>query len=170
MENASKALLIAGGILLAILILSALVFMFSSVRNFSESQEEKTLAEQTARFNAEYDVYNKSVMYGTDVISVINKGIDHNLRVGDYESNIDIILNLSAVNFNETPGESSIGNRQYNISVDYRELQNFFNSNSSNLNNFKASIFKCTGIIYDKTGRISSMTFEYRKDKNDDNK
>ena len=166
MENASKALLIAGGILLAILILSALVFMFSSVRNFSESQEEKTLAEQTAKFNAEYDVYNKSVMYGTDVISVINKAIDYNLR--NSESTINIVLDLSAYEFTSLPENRTIINKKYNVNEkqDSKELQNFFNSNSNDLSEFKFKIFKCTGVIYDETGRISTMTFEYRKDKN----
>lgn len=97
MENASKALLIAGGILLAILILSALIFMFTSVKDFSSMQEQKALAKQTAKFNAEYDAYNKTVMYGTDVMTVVNKAVNYNQKLDTDEEEyfIDIILVLS---------------------------------------------------------------------------
>lgn len=162
MENASKALLMAGGILLAILIISAFVFMFSSAKNFSASQDAKTLEDQIKAFNSEYEAYNKTVMYGTDVITVINKSMDYNHKIGENEAIINIKLNLK-----NAPAELSIGNKQeYDVQRDSKELKNFFTSNSSNLKNFKTSIFKCTGVSYDGTGRINSMTFEYRKDKN----
>lgn len=166
MENASKALLMAGGILLAILILSAFVFMFSSVKNFSASQDAKALEDQIKAFNSEYEAYNKTVMYGVDVITVINKSMDYNHKIGENEAIINIKLNLKTKNFNDTPNELSIGNKEYNVLQNSKELKDFFTSNSSNLKNFKTSIFKCTGVTYDETGRINSMTFEYRKDKN----
>lgn len=166
MENAAKALLIAGGILLAILIMSALVFMFSATKNFSASQEAKTLAKQISEFNSQYEAYNKTIMYGADVITVINKSMDYNQRKGETGSVVDIKLNLEGINFNNAPNEASIGNKEYDVLQNEKELKNFFTSNGSNLNNFKTSIFKCTKTTYDETGRISSMTFEYREDKN----
>lgn len=162
MENASKALLMAGGILLAILIISAFVFMFSSAKNFSASQDAKTLEDQIKAFNSEYEAYNKTVMYGTDVITVINKSIDYNQRKGESGTVINISLNLK-----DAPAELSIGNKQeYNVLQNSKELKDFFTSNSSNLKSFKTSIFRCIGVSYDGTGRINSMTFEYRADKN----
>ena len=81
MENASKALLIAGGILLAIITLSLVVYMITAASSMADAQDSKTLAEQITAFNKEYEAYNKRVMYGTDVITAINKAINHNLTI-----------------------------------------------------------------------------------------
>lgn len=81
MENASKALLIAGGVLLAMMILSLVVIMTSSLTDISEGQDRKKLTEQIEEFNKSYLAYNKTRMYGTDVITVVNKAIDHNRTV-----------------------------------------------------------------------------------------
>lgn len=170
MENASKALLIAGGILLAILIMSALVFMFSATKNFSTSQEAKTLAKQISEFNSEYEAYNKTIMYGVDVITVINKSIDYNQRRGEKGAVVNIKLDLSNA-FTIKDGKkilkfSTLGTTQYDLSKNGIELKSFFTSNSDEIKEFKTSIFRCKGTTYDETGRINSMTFEYRKDKN----
>lgn len=81
MENAAKALMIAGGILLAILTITLLVYMMNAASSMAEAQDAKTLSEQIAAFNREYDSYNKRIMYGTDVITVINKAINHNQSI-----------------------------------------------------------------------------------------
>lgn len=78
MENASKALMIAGGILLAMLTLSLIVYMTTATARMNEAQNERELAEQITEFNKGYEAYNKRKMYGTDVITVVNKAIDHN--------------------------------------------------------------------------------------------
>ena len=82
MENASKALLIAGGILLAILTLSLVIYMTTVTSSMADAQDAKTKSEQIAAFNREYDSYNKRKMYGTDVITVVNKAINHNKKIG----------------------------------------------------------------------------------------
>ena len=81
MENAAKALVIAGGILLAIMTLSLLVYMVGSTSRLAQAQDSKKAAEQLAAFNNEYEAYNKRVMYGTEVISVMNKAIVHNEKM-----------------------------------------------------------------------------------------
>lgn len=97
MENASKALLMAGGTLLAILILTVLIYMLNASDILAQAQDEKKLAQQTSAFNKEYEAYDKSRMYGTDVITVVNKAIDYNQRLGvdDEDYKINIILDLS---------------------------------------------------------------------------
>ena len=87
MENAAKALIIAGGILLAIMTLSLLVYMVGTTSRMAQSQDEKKQLEQLVAFNNEYEAYNKRVMYGTEVISVVNKAIVHNEQMA--ESKID---------------------------------------------------------------------------------
>ena len=51
MENAAKALLIAGGILLALMTLSLVVYMSTATTRMAEAQDEKKAAEELAAFN-----------------------------------------------------------------------------------------------------------------------
>jgi len=98
MENASKALLIAGGVLIALIILAMLLAMFDSMSNIQKEHEEQTKIEQIAAFNSEFEVYNKKVMYGTDVITLINKVAENNKKYStnnDYK--ITVILDGTVV-------------------------------------------------------------------------
>lgn len=85
MENASKALIIAGGILISIMILSLLVYVATSISDMAESQDRKLAAQQIQEFNKSYLAYSKTRMYGTDVITVVNKAINHNKTIGATE-------------------------------------------------------------------------------------
>ena len=87
MENASKALLIAGGMLLAMMILVLIISLVNSISDVTESQDKKKLTEQIVQFNKEYEAYNKTKMYGIDVITVVNKAINHNKTIGVTEIN-----------------------------------------------------------------------------------
>lgn len=73
MENASKALLIAGGILIALVLIVLFINMYGRISNIKNAQEKQQEAEQLAAFNAGFEAYNKRVMYGADVITLINK-------------------------------------------------------------------------------------------------
>lgn len=130
MENASKALLIAGGILIAILVLAVVVTVSTSTSKLAQSQDEKKLAEQTAEFNRSFEAYDKKVMYGTDIISVVNKANDYNEKVGSNDITIKIL----------DKGNSEIG-------ISYEK-------------EFKSSVFACTDISYSNiTGRVEFMEF-----------
>jgi len=87
MENASKALLIAGGMLLAMMILVLVISLATTITDVTESQDRKKLTEQIVQFNKEYEAYNKTKMFGTDVITVVNKAINHNKTIGVTEAN-----------------------------------------------------------------------------------
>lgn len=96
MENAAKALIIAGGILLAIMILSLLVYMLGITNTMAQAQDEKKVAEQLVAFNNEYEAYNKRVLYGVEVITVARKAIQYNgsLKPEDADKAITITMKL----------------------------------------------------------------------------
>lgn len=94
MENAAKALLIAGGILLALMTLSLIVYVSTSTTRMAEAQDEKKAAEELSAFNASYEAYNKTRMYGTDVITVVNKAINYNLKLNNSERNEAITIEV----------------------------------------------------------------------------
>lgn len=97
MENASKALLIAGGILLAMMILALLVYVGTSMSDIAGIQDRKREAQQLENFNKTYEAYNKTRMYGTDVITVVNKAIDYNTKLDTDETEYFINIQLELV-------------------------------------------------------------------------
>ena len=78
MENAAKALEIAGGVLIALLIISLFVYMFNQVSYHQSMQNQNLETQKLEAFNKTYEAYNKSILYGADVISVINMAISNN--------------------------------------------------------------------------------------------
>lgn len=73
MENASKALLMAGGILIAIIIIALLVKSFSSVSSFQKAKLTEEEQAQIIAFNEKYTKYVGQYVYGTEVLTLINK-------------------------------------------------------------------------------------------------
>lgn len=81
MENASKALLMAGGILIAILIISALLLMVTNLGDYQSSQDRNKKSTQVAKFNRDFERYvAEDEINGTDIVSLINKIADYNSR------------------------------------------------------------------------------------------
>ena len=79
MENASKALLMAGGILIAILIIALLVRTATTVSAFQKARLTEEEQEQLVAFNEQYTKYLNQYVYGTDVATLRNKYYDDGL-------------------------------------------------------------------------------------------
>lgn len=97
MENASKALLIAGGVLIAILILSVLVVTINIINSNQKTQEEALATEQLVKFNQKYEAYNKKALRGTDIITLksLAKSDGDIVEIKTIDNNkIDIAVNL----------------------------------------------------------------------------
>ena len=78
MENASKALEMAAGVMLGVLLFSLVAYFFTSISSWPEQQDDEKSSQQTAQFNLEYEVYYKKGMYGADVISCLTKAENNN--------------------------------------------------------------------------------------------
>ena len=135
MENASKALLIAGGILIAIIIISMFIMMYNKMTSIKKTQEEKIEMEQIAEFNAQFEAYNKKLMYGADVITLYNKVQEHNKK-----SNERITINIPD-DFSAKIDELKNGNMDEEDTEDLLTLR-----------------FKCTSMIYNNSGKVGQIT------------
>lgn len=80
MENASKALIMAGGMLLAILIVSLLVYAWSLFSKYQLSKDSLSDVEDTAKFNEQFANYDRDDVQGYELISLVNKIVDYNYR------------------------------------------------------------------------------------------
>lgn len=78
MENISKALLIAAGMLILIMILSLLVIGYQQISAYYSRQHDATMVEQTIEFNKRFENYNRNDIRGNELISLMNRVIDYN--------------------------------------------------------------------------------------------
>lgn len=80
MENATKALLIAAGVMIGIMVLSLLVMGYNQISSYYASKDESDAITQLAKFNETFENYNKQNIRGTDLLTLMNKIIDYNER------------------------------------------------------------------------------------------
>ena len=80
MENASKALLIAGGVLITMLIVMLLLFFRGKISEFYNEQGKIDDIENVAQFNKQFTNYEREKVYGYELISLANMVQDYNTR------------------------------------------------------------------------------------------
>lgn len=92
MENGSKALLMAGGILMAIIIATGLIIMWTNMSKTQAQLSGNEKDEQLAEFNEAFVTYANETVMGTDIISLFN-------RVNSYDQNVDNDILLSKIQY-----------------------------------------------------------------------
>lgn len=80
MENASKALIIAGSLLISLVIAGALVLMISNLSAYQGSNIQNTREAQIQSFNQDFLSYNRKNVRGNEILTLINKVVDYNER------------------------------------------------------------------------------------------
>ena len=78
MENATKALIIAGSVLLSIIVLSIFMLMVNSLTDYQQAQNQMGQTQDVISFNNQFQGYMRDDVAGTDVLSVINKVLYYN--------------------------------------------------------------------------------------------
>lgn len=80
MENASKALLMAGGVLISLLVIGAFILAMREVSSYQNTRHGAELEQQTLEFNNLYESYNHDRIRGNEIISLMNRIVDYNNR------------------------------------------------------------------------------------------
>lgn len=95
MENASRALIMAAGVLIGVLILTLMVVLFSSASSFSKEYDETKHEESVQRFNAYFLKYigvdKKLTIH--DVVTICNYADKYGVEVTSGEKTKADILN-----------------------------------------------------------------------------
>lgn len=78
MENATRALVMAGGVLISIIIITLLILMFNNLTHYQEAENDIKFAEELAKFNNQYITYNRKNVRGNEILTLANKMISHN--------------------------------------------------------------------------------------------
>lgn len=108
MENGAKALIMASGILLAVMVVTLVMYGYQKMGEWTKSQEDEVLIRQAQLFNKEFEAYDKDLMYGVDIISCLNKAKSNNDKITnkygeDYDERYEIKIR---VKFEKGLGES----------------------------------------------------------------
>lgn len=80
MENASKALLIAGSVLLTMIIVGLVVFAWGKFSDFYNKNDDLSEIEDISKFNLQFTNYDGRDVYGYELISLANKVADYNFK------------------------------------------------------------------------------------------
>ena len=90
MENASKALLMAGGVLIGVLILALMVTLFISSQNITKSYEETKQSEAVQQFNVNFTKYLGQNLTIHQAITITNFANQNGVTVAGGKSTGDI--------------------------------------------------------------------------------
>lgn len=83
MENATKALEMAGSVLIGVLLLGCILFAYSQMSELKDTEHKVEVSQQAQDFNQDYEAYNRNNLYGTDLFSLANKIVDYNNKEAD---------------------------------------------------------------------------------------
>ena len=85
MENSAKAIIIAGGMFILIMVITLLVVFGRSLSSYMQGQHDKEMVKQITEFNNKFANYQGTELRGNELISVLNRVIDYNaLEAGEY--------------------------------------------------------------------------------------
>ena len=161
MENASRALSIAGGVLVSLLVISLFVFGFSRLSSYKKIQSQVETTEQIAEFNKQFEAYNSKVVTGYKMVTLAHMAQDINTRYSGENGFRKIEIQASLENSSGSfPGFStSKKNKEgkYNL-IDYMDIYDTLSSEKQR--EFKQLYFQCDNVDYDtNSARVWRMTF-----------
>lgn len=160
MENASKALIIAGSILIGLLILSVLVYLFVSFGSSSKQIHAEIDMNRLNEFNNQfltYEMKDDNTIY--DIISVTNLAIENNLYYGyDLSNKGNFYITVSAKIYN---GSNKTDLQESST----KEIQELAKNEKMVEDSSKLPVFQrlpqysCKVTINENTGKVSQVEF-----------
>lgn len=147
MENATKALLIAGGVLIAIIIISIGLYLYSMFSNQSKEYNDIISATELEKFNSKFNVYiGRNDIKAQEIVSIVNFAKEYN---GQVEIYVEIDGKSERILFSGNPEEEVVLSQETFIK------------------NNKDSYFSCKGNsknpLYNEEGKIIKLTFKKEK-------
>ena len=150
MENATKALIIAGGMLIAMLITGLLVWGFGQIRSVQQEQADQDVIQEITDFNERFEAYNRTTVRGYQMISLANLVYDTNARYTDEDGYNPVTIIVDGLSAEEATDENLV-----------TYIQTYYDVMTSDQKNaLKQLVFECTDVEYDpQNSRVLSMSF-----------
>ena len=132
MENASKALIMAAGILLGVLILTLMITLFFSARDLSSGYEERKQAEAIQQFNVNFIKFVGQDLSMHQVLTISNFAKIENNKVLDVavttnglftidKSQIQKDISYANSKYPSNPGKKIIVEVVYSMQINYND-------------------------------------------------
>ncbi len=146
MENASKALIMAGGVLIGILILSLAVYLFIDFGGKASVIHDRITSNQLTQFNAQFNIYDgrKDVTI-YQIITVANLAYQNNIDEEDSTYKVRVFFEVDG------KGEISRYQDNANLITSYSGVD----TSTGEIND----LFKCHSVKYHENGRVSEVHF-----------
>lgn len=97
MENAAKALMIAAGILLGIMLLSVMIYVFRQGAKVNQAYDNKQVSLQLELYNSQFEHYDRNNNNIMDVISLCNLAFDVNMDTDyDTQNTVEIEIQIDS--------------------------------------------------------------------------
>lgn len=165
MENATKALIIAGSILISVIVISLLMMTFGKIGTFQKNQRTEEEAEQIEEFNKDYTKYDGQYVYGTEVITIINKTVDYNKRTGK-SITVNITFTVDSYELKKEYWkngkrleEKKTIKKGEELTLKNDDNKYVFVDSEENIEQLKNRAFKCESIKMNNDGKISEINF-----------
>lgn len=161
MENASKALLMAAGVLIGILILSLTIYLFTSFASTSSEVHKENVKQQRDQFNSQFTSYEGkddntiySIVTVANLATETNKYYEYNKR-NSQTNGKDYYI---SVRFNGNFIERGLNNSATQITNDYNNL---IADEIKKINNTSLDLprYNCKVKISGETGRVYLVEF-----------
>lgn len=149
MENASKALIIAGAVLIAIMILAIGIYLINTLKEASDSYVTRLDATELQKYNSSFEVFvGRTDVVAQEIITLINitqqkeKGTQIYLIAKKKEENI--------TNYDESQKNKFLEDHILTYNIDA-------NGNEQEINSFEF-----ISIEYDADGKVSEIKFSQK--------
>ncbi len=125
MENASKALLMAAGVLLGVLLLTLMATIIYFFTNYQAEIESNESAKEIHQFNSQFEVYEeKENLTAQDVLSIYNLVQNYNSKF-ENEQPIKVTIDGRYVDINSAEylkeDLNASNGKKYSMEIEYSE-------------------------------------------------
>lgn len=117
MQNVSKALIMAGSVILGVILLATLVYVLRMGGSVNKTYDETQLSYQTEGFNYQFEVYQRDDNNILDIVTLLNLAYSVNSENG-YDANNSVIITIT------------VGNKTYRIPKDISTDIEVFHDNN----------------------------------------
>lgn len=151
MENASKALLMAAGVLIGVLILSLAVFLFINFGEQAEQIHGEITSNQLTQFNAQFNVYEgRRDVTIYQIVTIANLAYENNQKETDETYKVKVFLGVEELTKEKPDYKELIKNNNNEIEIvdEYGKTTKF------------RDLFECLSVEYHDNGRVKQVTFK----------
>lgn len=151
MENASKALLMAAGVLMGVVILSLAAYLFVTFSSSADDVKSEIANNQLNKFNSQFLAYEqREDLTVYDILTAVNLAENNNKQLEPGDTNyITVKVNNSVVN------STDIEKKIKPESLEKKEGE----MKEDNLGGKSLKNYRCNVLLSDITGRVNVVNF-----------